>query len=217
MKKSVVKLVAALVVATSLMSPVAAQPAVMDDGTVFDAAYYAKNNPDVVSVFGTDSNLLYQHFKNYGLSEGRLPFDPMADLSGIQNDAAITAKILALKTAYPEGTPWPNDATTRYVGYPVWRENGYGCQGFAMRISDAVYGTTAKTNYTYGALPSDGLRSGDLVRYYANSLPHAFVVVSVSGDQITVAEGNYGKKVHWGRKISVDAIKDEIIFVVRRG
>ena len=29
---------------------------------VFDAPYYAANNPDVVKVYGNESNRLYEHF-----------------------------------------------------------------------------------------------------------------------------------------------------------
>jgi uncharacterized repeat protein (TIGR02543 family) len=38
---------------------------------VFDAAYYAAQNPDVVRVFGPDPDALYRHFIRYGLREGR--------------------------------------------------------------------------------------------------------------------------------------------------
>lgn len=38
---------------------------------LFDAEYYARMNPDVVSVFGTEKSELYKHFMEYGLSEGR--------------------------------------------------------------------------------------------------------------------------------------------------
>ena len=38
----------------------------------FDAAYYAANNPGVVSVYGTAPDRLYRHFIDYGQAEGRL-------------------------------------------------------------------------------------------------------------------------------------------------
>lgn len=38
----------------------------------FDAAYYAQNNPDVTAALGTDADVLYQHFIEYGKAEGRL-------------------------------------------------------------------------------------------------------------------------------------------------
>ncbi len=38
---------------------------------VFNAAYYAKSNPDLKAAFGNDENALFQHFLDYGMSEGR--------------------------------------------------------------------------------------------------------------------------------------------------
>ena len=37
----------------------------------FDAGFYAANNPDVVAVYGTDPEMLYQHYNDYGRAEGR--------------------------------------------------------------------------------------------------------------------------------------------------
>lgn len=53
---------------------VKAAPAQMADGNVFDAEFYAATYPDVVAAFGTDPNVLYTHYLNYGAAEGRLPF-----------------------------------------------------------------------------------------------------------------------------------------------
>ena len=50
-----------------------ASPKTMPDGTVFDAEYYAKTYPDVVSAIGTDENALYQHYVMAGKAEGRKP------------------------------------------------------------------------------------------------------------------------------------------------
>lgn len=38
---------------------------------LFDAAYYAEKNPDVVAAYGTDPNILYAHYVNNGINEGR--------------------------------------------------------------------------------------------------------------------------------------------------
>lgn len=53
---------------------VCAEPKAMPDGTIFDAEYYAENNPDVAAAFGTDENLLYQHYLGCGKIEGRKPY-----------------------------------------------------------------------------------------------------------------------------------------------
>ena len=38
---------------------------------LFDADYYAKKNPDVVEVYGNDPNILFSHYMNLGIHEGR--------------------------------------------------------------------------------------------------------------------------------------------------
>jgi len=55
-----------------------AAPKQMSDGTVFDAEYYANNNPDVKAIFGMNEQNLYMHYKMFGKNEGRLPVAPAA-------------------------------------------------------------------------------------------------------------------------------------------
>lgn len=60
-------------VASVLTHPLCAQahPVRMEDGTVFDAVYYAERYPDLAAAFGNDANLLWQHFRLNGRAEGR--------------------------------------------------------------------------------------------------------------------------------------------------
>ncbi len=53
-----------------------AAAAIMPDGTVFDPDYYAAHNVDVYAAYGLDTDKLYEHYKEYGQKEGRLPADP---------------------------------------------------------------------------------------------------------------------------------------------
>lgn len=53
---------------------VQAAPKTMPDGGTFDAEFYAATYPDVQAAFGTDENLLYRHYLEYGKAEGRLPY-----------------------------------------------------------------------------------------------------------------------------------------------
>lgn len=54
-----------------------ATPTKMSDGSYFDAEYYAQNNPDVVTALGSqDADVLYLHYINFGMTEGRYPYDP---------------------------------------------------------------------------------------------------------------------------------------------
>ena len=38
---------------------------------LFDAKYYAEQNPDVVAAYGDDAEALYKHYSTYGVKEGR--------------------------------------------------------------------------------------------------------------------------------------------------
>lgn len=75
MKKKILTILSILTLSLASSLTVFASPETMPDGGMFDAEYYAQNNPDVVQVFGTDKNLLYSHYVNCGKAEGRLPYD----------------------------------------------------------------------------------------------------------------------------------------------
>jgi L,D-peptidoglycan transpeptidase YkuD (ErfK/YbiS/YcfS/YnhG family) len=78
MKKTtnrILKTLAVLTLAGTVCSSKAlAAPAAMPDGTVFDPEYYASEYPDVAAVYGTDTDMLYLHYSQYGKKEGRLPY-----------------------------------------------------------------------------------------------------------------------------------------------
>ena len=77
MKRRIVKALALVSASTMLFGMTAlAAPKTMSDGGVFDATYYAQTYPDVAAAFGTDENLLYQHYLTCGKAEGRLPYAP---------------------------------------------------------------------------------------------------------------------------------------------
>ena len=70
MKKKIMTALLAIIVLGNSLTALAA-PETMPDGTVFDAEYYAQMYPDVVAALGTDADALYQHYINYGRTEGR--------------------------------------------------------------------------------------------------------------------------------------------------
>ena len=79
MKKKLYLGIVGFVVGLAVSFPALAAPKTMADGGFFDAAYYAAANPDVVRIYGTDENSLYQHYLQYGRFEGRQTvtgFDP---------------------------------------------------------------------------------------------------------------------------------------------
>lgn len=87
MKKRIAALLMAVVTLAGSGATVHAAPARMADGAVFDAEYYAQQNPDVVAVLGTDGGVLYQHYQSHGKAEGRKPYDEN-DAQGISNAMA---------------------------------------------------------------------------------------------------------------------------------
>ncbi len=76
---------------------VLAAPEVKPDGTIFDAAYYAEQYPDVVAVYGTSPKKLYEHYQTYGRSENRRTYD----VDGLLRTAKLlsTASALAAQPA----------------------------------------------------------------------------------------------------------------------
>jgi len=67
-----------------------AAPRIMPGGEIFDPEYYAANNPDVAAQLGTDPQALYQHYRDYGKAEGRLPYDPAASLDELLAPRPVT-------------------------------------------------------------------------------------------------------------------------------
>ena len=57
----------------------------LNDGTIFDPAYYAAANPDVVASFGTSTDALLAHYLRQGRSQGREPVNTVASSSSQQS------------------------------------------------------------------------------------------------------------------------------------
>lgn len=83
-----------------------ASPKTMPDGTVFDAEYYAKTYPDVVSAIGTDENALYQHYVMAGKAEGRHPVAPVqtTESKSSANSSDIDKALSAIQSSLDTGT-----------------------------------------------------------------------------------------------------------------
>lgn len=75
MKRSIAIAMAAVLIAVMFMGIRCETEAAVGDRQaceqVFDAAYYAQNNPDVVAAVGNSTAALLEHYMNYGLAEGR--------------------------------------------------------------------------------------------------------------------------------------------------
>lgn len=120
------------------------------------------------------------------------------------------ADIMAMKSEYPEGRPWTN--SNGYGWSAGFYAAGYGCMGFSFAMSDAAFGI-----YPPASKHSDldNLKVGDII--FTNNATHSVVVLEVDGDTITVAEGNYNSSIHWGRKLSKSALKnDSKLYILTR-
>ena len=116
------------------------------------------------------------------------------------SEEGIRSAMLALQSQYPEGTPYTNSNFWDFKGGLINR--GYGCAGFAFMLSDAAFGSLpARYYYDYSKI-----RVGDILRMNNNS--HSVIVLYVNADSVTVAEGNYNSKVHWGRVIPMSEVRN---------
>ncbi len=114
---------------------------------------------------------------------------------------AVYAGLIAMKAEYPEGTPWTN--LNEYVRYDMFGYSSYtgcGCVGFAMILSDAVFGDLPYREIQAGGFSYDSIRVGDILRI--NRDTHSVVVLEKREDVCVIAEGNFNSSIHWGRVIS---------------
>ena len=127
-----------------------------------------------------------------------------ARAANLPSAAEASAAMMALQAQYPEGTPWTNDNTYKSRALFYWPGSSYGsgvsgsgCVAFALMLSDAAYGD-APMYETYNL---SRIHVGDIIRM--NNDTHSVVVIDISGNEVTIAEGNYMASVHWGRKLNL--------------
>ena len=132
-------------------------------------------------------------------------------------ESQVRSDLMAMKKKYPEGTRW----TINY--HYTWGPEkyyagmtcvGYGCVGFAFKMSDAAYGKYNKSRKISGKNWYKKIRVGDIIRVENNS--HSVVVLKRNKNSITVVEGAYNNSVHWGRKISMSEIKKKGSYLITR-
>ena len=134
--------------------------------------------------------------------------------SGGPYEYEVYNRIMAQQSQYPEGMPWgDNDVYYWYdkLGYSVYR--GWACQAFAMRMSDAGFGTEPGTTKLYD-FSFDQIRVGDLIRIKNDT--HTVIVLEVHDDYVVVAEGKYSNAVHWGRHLDRSVIMEPSNYLVTR-
>ena len=117
--------------------------------------------------------------------------------------------MLALKDEYYEGRTWTNDNFYRWNGGIY--SGGYGCAGFAFALSDAAFGSLRARKITQ--VDYDAVRVGDILRVNGDS--HSVVIMEKYDDFVTLAEGNYGSTIHWGRTMTRDEVLQADYYMTR--
>ncbi len=140
-----------------------------------------------------------------GVSTGDVEYDSIInDPKGypyVAPASNVYSAIMAMKSQYPEDMTWTNSNLYRSKGY-TYQEgrlvgtSGGGCHGFALILSDAAYGSLPLVEHTNFS----NIKVGDILRI--NNDSHSVMITAINGSTITIAEGNYGGKIHWGRTIS---------------
>ena len=124
------------------------------------------------------------------------PVATTAPSTSTVTEQSAYATLNSLRSTYPEGMPLTNS----YYYYSPKFGNGYGCYGFAAKLSDTVFGTE-KAYTTHSTF--DNIKVGDNIRI-GNS--HSVIVLTKESNYITVVEGNYNSSVHWDRKITSSSL-----------
>jgi len=99
-----------------------------------------------------------------------------------------------------EGTSWTNSNAQYPSGW-------YGCKAFANRMAYEIFGQQKPQTYwtvstVANIVPGDYI-STDLKNSDGSwNYKHTMFVIAVNGDTLTLAEGNYSGKVHWGRQVN---------------
>ncbi len=115
--------------------------------------------------------------------------------------------MIALKSQYPEGMHWTNDNSYTSRGLMNldghdYTYTGRGCVGFALILSDAVFGDTpGRKLYN---VPYEDLRVSDILRI--NGDTHSVIILEIYSDHVVIAEGNYNSSIHWGRTLTKEQV-----------
>ena len=120
----------------------------------------------------------------------------------------VYKKIKAQRQQMPEGMPWSNADSYQFKGGIFG--TGYGCSGFAFKMSDIAFGKKKATMHKN----FNKIKVGDIIRLDDNT--HSVIVMKVVGSSLVVAEGNYNASVHWGRIIKKSEVKKTGTYVMTR-
>ena len=178
--KGRIKVLASLLVVAVFISTLSttalAAPVVMPDGSLFDAEFYAAENPDVVAAYGSDNaDLMYVHYVTSGKNEGRLPYAG-ADMKNQAASANFDAKFYAANNPDVVAAFGCDNAYMMYFHYvTIGKKEGRLPYAGAEKISQTASANESRT------ISSDEL-------YYAASYYARSVFV---GDSVLAGYRNY--------------------------
>lgn len=118
--------------------------------------------------------------------------------------------IMALKLKYPEGSAWDENNYYRSIGTNLW--GGYGCEAFALTLTDEAFGYLPARKHR----DFSNIKIGDHLSLYNEA--HAAVVIGVTEDGgVYTAEGNVGAgTVTWESGYSYLDVDEYVDYVITR-
>ena len=129
--------------------------------------------------------------------------------SAAPTEAEAYSRMIAMKEEYPEGREWTN------ANHYAWKggvfSGGSGCAGFAFILSDAAFGTLRARRIE--EIDYDALRVGDILRI--NGDTHSVIILEKNANEVVIAEGNYNSSIHWGRKLTKEAVQKADYYLTR--
>lgn len=165
---------------------------------LFDAKYYAAQNPDVVAVYGTSKSALYKHFKKYGMKEGR----------SISADFDVNA----YRSAYPDlQEAFGNDISKYYQHYLTFgqKENRTllttdACVASGITVYDFNGNTisapaTANADNSSSSAPasvSDSSDSASAENEYWKTGTWYCVETSINADGVMQSQGHFPHELY---------------------
>lgn len=146
MKRALQKWLVAMILAVSMFMVNAETAFAIDYTLLFDAAYYAEKNPDVVEAYGADFGALYAHYINCGINEGRNA-GPLFDVKQYREHNSDLEKLYADNWAAYVNQYLTKGLQEGRVGYG----EKFDAASYASRYSDLknVFGYNLKSLYTH--------------------------------------------------------------------
>ena len=174
---------------------------------------FAKGKPIVFGLicFGCIAFLIIIIAVPVVLSKKKSKEDQGACSKNAYSDECLYEKMIAKQSEYPEGMPWTNS------NYYAWKggifSGGGGCAGFAFMLSDVCFGNIKAQQLK--PCPSQ-YKVGDVVRVDNDNHSVIIIKIDLSSNIITIAEGNYNSKIHWGRTYTGQAMGNTCNYILRR-